>query len=454
MKQLGYILIGLFCLTACNTQVELCDLPVHPHQYELTGNVTYEWGDIPEDERPDSMYIFANRIFNTIRYQFSYNLLTEEGHLLKYLPNRGDTPTNEGTPKARNGEITGNDDTTGTGNGETTGGNGDTAGGEGTTDIGDNLPEGEGPAEDDDTQEEPEVIIPTYSDFSVRAGQYQLLTINHSEAFGLDSLDAFMGNTAVKSSVLGITYYRHNRPYYDQKEVNDWTDFNQGYDFIQDAGGVYYDMQTANTEKSGNLRITFRPNSITQKVTFNFNIQLQGEYMDVDSVRGEVSGVCPGLRLFTNYLDMDAVHSCRMFFVAETNKSSLASDSIVRCSATVNVPSIINSEDENMKTGPGIIYLGATVSAKKIDDKGKETTIRKTCFAGINLRKYLLAQPLTKLTDGNGIHHVITEPEVVIDIEPIFPITLDEVLDSTNPEGNINYWFQEEGSNGDHDIEI
>ena len=83
-KHLPYIIMCLI-LVGC-TKVELCDMPTHPHQYTL--NVTYNWpADMAEEERPDSMYIIANRLFNTLRYQFSYNLETKEGRLIDIWTN-------------------------------------------------------------------------------------------------------------------------------------------------------------------------------------------------------------------------------------------------------------------------------------------------------------------------------------------------------------------------------
>ena len=451
MRRIAYIFILLCCLTSCSTEVELCDVQVHPHRYELNVDYQFESGAV----HPDSMYIFANRIFNTIRYQFSYNLLTEEGKLLKYLPNKGeetDTDTDAQTSIARNGdEGTGTGDDTGTGD-NTDGDNGDGTTDDNTGDTESNEGDNEGNVDEettpDENEEETEPQVPVFTDFSVRAGQYQILTINQSESFVLDSVNYFMSDALVQSSVLGITYRRYSRPQYQGQSVEKWVDFNQGYDFVQDAGPIYYDMQAIDTETGGNMNIVFKPQAITQEITFNFNVKLNGKGLTLDSIRGEVSGVCAGMGLFTRYLDMDAIHSCRTVFHADMGQMS--GDSIVPCTATVYVPSLINSEDENMKTGPGIIYL--TASVKATDEDGTE--VFKTCYAGINLRKYLLEQPLTKLADGNGIHHVITEQKVVINIEPMFPIYREEILQSTEPEGNIDYWFQEEDGKGDHDIEV
>lgn len=419
MKHIGFIFIICLYFSGC-TQVELCDVPLHPHQYEL--NVTYNWpADILEEERPDSMYIIGNRLFKNIRYQFSYNLLTEEGRLMKfwsYETNTDPTPT---PIASRNGE------------GEDTN--------EGTTE--DNTEET--PTDPEETPAEPEEE--PLSDFSIRSGQYQMMTFNHSPSILIDSLDRYMADNHVKSSSLGISYQPYDYPQYKGEPYTQWTDFNKGYCYVENVGPLFVAQQTVDTENQQRINLTFTPEVLTQEITFDFDIQLSGEQVVVDAVRAEVSGVSRFVKLINRYIDMDATQSGRMIF--DATPGTMTSDSLVACTGKVHVAGLMNSEDETMKTGPGLLYIA--VYAHATDDNGK--MVRKTCYAGINLRSYILEQPLTKLTE-DGYHHTISQPKVTIRIESRLPVSREEIVGITHPEGNIEYWFKEEGNKGDYDLEV
>ena len=417
MKHIGFIFIVCLCLSGC-TQVELCDAPLHPHQYEL--NVTYNWpADLLEEERPDSMYIIGNRLFKNIRYQFSYNLLTEEGRLMKFWSNETNTAP---TPIAsRNGE------------GEETN--------DGTTE--DNTEETPTEPEEEPTEPEEEPL----SEFSIRSGQYQMMTFNHNQSILIDSLDRYMSDNQVKSSSLGISYQSYDYPQYKGKPYTQWTDFNKGYCYVENVGPLFVAQQTVDTENQQRVNLTFTPEVVSQEITFLFDIQLSGRDVVVDSVRAEVSGVSRFVKLLNRHIDMDATQSARMIF--DATPATMTSDSLVACTGKVHVAGLMNSEDETMKTGPGLLYIAAYVHAT--DDNGK--MVRKTCYAGINLRSYILEQPLTQLTE-DGYHHTISQPKVTIRIESRLPVSREEIVGITHPEGNIEYWFKEEGGKGDYDLEV
>ena len=396
------------------TRVELCDFGTHPHQYGL--HVTFNWpSDLSKEERPDSMYILANRLYNTIRYQFSYNLLTAEGRLMSFWSHETGAVS---TPLSRTGE------------GEDTSDNPDTA-----------------PEEIPDVEEDNQPDSMTVSDFSLRSGQYQMLTFNHTDAIVIDSLDRYMTSNSVKSSSLGISYHQYAYPQFKGKPYTQWTDFNKGYNYVENVGPLVMAQETVNAENQSTVHLTFAPEILTQEITFDFDIQLSGRNVVVDSVRAEVSGVSRSIKLFTKYIDMDATQSCRMIFDAVP--ASMGADSLVTCSGKIHVPGLMNSEDETMKTGPGLLYIAAYVHAK--DTTGG--IVRKTCYAGINLRSYLLEQPLTQLTE-DGYHHIISQPKVTIHIESRLPISMEEVLGASRPEENIEYWFKEENGKGDYDLEV
>ena len=430
MKHIGFILVVYLCLTGC-THVELCDVALHPHQYEL--NVTYNWpADISEDERPDSMYIVGNRLFKNIRYQFSYNLLTEEGRLMKFWSN--ETSTTPTPIASRNGD----------GSNDENGAESEEGSADGTDDNQEN-PEGTptNPEEEEPAVPENEPL----SDFSIRSGQYQMLTFNHSENILIDSLDRYMADNRVKSSSLGISYHAYDYPQYKGKPYTQWTDFNKGYCYIENVGPLFMAQQTVDTENQQRIDLTFTPEVLTQEITFNFDIQLSGRGVVVDSVRAEVSGVSRYVKLFNRHIDMDATQSGRMIF--DATPAAMTSDSLVACTGKVHVAGLMNSEDETMKTGPGLLYIA--VYAHATDDNGQ--MVRKTCYAGINLRSYILAQPLTQLTE-DGYHHTISQPKVTIRIESRLPVSREEIVGITDPERNIEYWFKEEGGKGDYDLEV
>ena len=426
MKNIGYLTaMCLLYFTSC-TQVELCDVSIHPHQYEL--NVTYNWpADIAEEERPDSMYILGNRLFNNIRYLFSYNLDTEEGRLMNFWSIESGT-TGTALSRGDTDENTDTDTNTGT---ET----------EGESENTENNEE-ETPEEEPTTPEEEPL-----SDFSIRTGQYQMLTFNHANSIVIDSLDRYMADNKVKSSSLAIGYKLYDYPQFKGKAYTYWTDFNKGYRYTENVGPLFVAQQMVDTENEQRVNLSFTPEVLTQEITFNFDIQLSGKYVMVDSVRAELSGVSRYVKLFTRHIDMDATQSCRMIF--DFTPASMTGDSLVACTGKVHVAGLMNSEDENMKTGPGLLYIAVYTHAK--DASGK--IVKKTCYAGINLRSYLLEQPVTQLTE-DGYHHVISQPKITINIVSRLPISREEIIGVSHPEGNIEYWFKEEGNKGDYDLEV
>lgn len=424
-----YAIIGIMCLLFIGcTQVELCDVGVHPHQHELV--VEYNWpDDMLEEERPDSMYILANRLFNNLRYQFSYNLLTEEGRLMRFWSHdthqqtfarssRGDEET-EG--ENTEGEDTGNEDT-------------------GNEDTGE---EGSGDNPGDEIL--PDSVI--FTDFALRRGFYQMLSFNHTEAVNIDSLDNYMASNMVNSNSLGISYNEYEYPQYKGEAYTRWTDFNKGYPYLENVGPIFMAEQTVEVENQHPVRVTFDTELITQEIKFHFDIQLSGKNVVVDSVRAEASGISRFMKLVTRHIDMDATRSGRMIF--DLTPEAMSGDSVVTCIGKIHVPGMMNSEDQRMKTGPGLLYVAAYVHTTDADGK----IVRKTCYAGINLRSYILEQPLTKLTE-DGYHHVISQPKVSIYIESPLPISQEEILGAKDPDYNIEYWFKEEDGKGDYDLEV
>ena len=400
-----YIITCLF-LSGC-VKVELCEISTHPHLYPL--NVSYDWpSNLTEEELPDSMYIIANRLFNTLRYQFSYNLETKEGSLIDIWTN-----DNSYSPlSSRNG-------------------------GEGT----------EGTGSTEGTEEELEPEIPELGEFSIRAGQYQMLTINHSELFTIDSLKEYMDDNSTKSADLGVSYHQYDYPRYKNETYNEWTDFNKGYKYVENPGAILYAQKTVNTEENHNVNINFDTERLTQEITFNLNIQLSGRDVVVDSVRAEISGVSQNVKLLSKYIDMDATRSCRMIF--DMTPDAMRTDSVVFCTGKVHVLGLMNSEDETMKSGPGILHIAVYAHTQS----QTKQIVKKTCYAGINLRNHILEQPLTMLTE-DGLHHTISQPTVTIDIKNMLPISQNEILDILEPEHNIEYWFKEEDNKGKYDVEV
>lgn len=435
MKHIGIISVICLFITSC-IEVELCDVNTHPHQYEM--KVSYTWPtDLAEEEQPDSMYIIANRLFSTIRYQFSYNLITEEGRLINFWTH--EKSNNASTYGARSGEDT----SSGEGSTEGSTGEGGSEGeGENTEDSTD---EEVGEEEEEEEPEEEEPVV--FSEFSVRAGQYQFITLNHTELVKVDSLDKYMESNKVNSSNLGVSYHQYDLPYYKGELHKHWVDFNKGYRYVENPGPLFYQLKTVVTEKNQLINIQFEPERLSQEITFKLDIQLSGEYVTVDSVQAEISGVSPSVKLLSKHIQMDATKSCRMLF--EATPGTMTGDSIVPCVGKVNVLGLMNSEDETMKTGPGLLYLAVFVHT--VDADGN--MVQKTCYAGINLRNHMLAQPLTKLTE-DGYHHTISQPQVTIEIESRLPITREEILGVTHPGGNTEYWFKEEGNKGDYDLEV
>lgn len=437
MKHIGFIIAICLYLISC-TQVELCDVSLHPHQYEL--NVTYNWPtDLAEEDRPDSMYIVGNRLFKNIRYQFSYNLLTEEGRLMKFWESKKSQTNNTTVALSRNGSESEEETDNGTDN-ETDSGNGET-----TNDNEENAEDDSTASEEEST--EPEEEVQPLTDFSIRSGQYQMLTFNHTSSIIVDSLDRYMTDNRVKSTSLGLSYHLYDYPQYKGKAYTHWTDFNKGYQYIENVGPLLMAQQTVDTENQQRINLNFTPEVLTQEITFNFSIQLSDRDIVVDSVRAEVSGVSRYVKLFSRYIDMDATRSCRMIF--DAIPATMTADMQVACTGKVHVAGMMNSEDETMKTGPGLLFIAAYVHTT--DDNGN--IIKKTCYAGINLRSYILEQPLTQLTE-DGYHHTISQPKVTIHIESLLPISKEEILGITHPEENIEYWFKEEGGKGDYDLEV
>ena len=461
------IFVAICCLLVVScVKVDLCQEEYHPHTGILA--ISYDWQEIPEADRPDSMLVFANRIINTWRCGFitPREGTNEEGIGGRYrfgaihkdrtaiYPTEPENPINPDTP---NEEEPANPDTP---NEE-----------EGTTSPDIPNEENEGPTTED-------TVVPNDT-FHVRAGEFQLVAINsehmiHSdgesvEDFRIELLEEYENNQLGIRDLI-ISYVERDLKSDPSLNIydKDWIDFNRYAKYIASEIRPIYRATIHHKEGSqeftkairsnSTIPVTLYPEKITQDVTISFPV-IGEDGVYVDSMIAEISGIPHKMRIYSGELLTDK--TLKMLFKIPTpeqqrdttiniqieEKEETVKAWVSDFEETISVMGLMRNNDQSYTTGAGIMQL--CVYAHTTDrETGK--TKSKTIYAKVNLFNTIKRAQLLKRTDSDAI--VQATKKGMLRIEDSFLIiTRDLLIQTSDDDVSIDTWKE---MDGDIDIDI
>lgn len=447
-KLLSLIVIStVLAFTAC-TDAELCYQAEHPHTAGVT--FVFDWQD--QQERPDTMGVIAYRIVNNWKRFMAVNSTTSTGHYVdtasvKQMLTRADD--------GGLGVDTGTDDGT-TDDGTTTDGNQPENGnGSGTLDDGDDMGDNTG----DDSGMDTDVSVDTdsvvidrpLSEFRIRQGEYKFV------AFPLDSSEVNFSELAEfvladgrgkHLNDVNINYREYNRrdPRL-RKKVNGWSDYNQYSLYIQpDMEPIYYDtVAIVKVNENEHRTITFRPRPITQNVDIYFDItkDVSKQPFVIDSVWAEIAGVPRTINLSNGHLDITKTD--KMMFPTTLSNSlgdtltperpDSATSTLVHCHGNIDVTGIVNAQNEDKTSGPGIMQVMIYAHVGEGEDKKV-----KKIQGEINLYNTIAQANSIKISeDGqwaerNGDH-------IVLRINALLVIDGEAIIKAEDINDGVDIWL-------------
>ena len=226
----------LFGIQSC-TDVKLEDKSGLPDNVKV--NFSLDWpSDIPEEERPEQVYVAMSRIINTVHYVWLTDLSGNIGQ--SYLPQE---------PGA-GGTVT--------------------------------------PA---DAADEPDVPG------TVSNGEYYIMAFNDAQsAYTIDALDDFASDKAVSLRDL----YAVSSPLTPEEIGRDHADFNPAFGYVKESIPLFLDVkkQTLFPDMTPDVALDMR--SLTQKITFRIEIEVEeGVAISGERMEAEISGVAGRIQMMS-----------------------------------------------------------------------------------------------------------------------------------------------------------
>ncbi len=448
-------ILGVFLVmscVSCETDPGLCDESVHPHRATMV--VKMVW-DEKYENRPDTMYFLANRIFNSWKCGMVVSAESDSSDNIvtgRYLFNPpppielDDTFEEDDEPD----EIIPDSDV--------------------PEDDGIELANEEQPDEPsvpDDTpsQDEVEVEIPNYetgsyeNPFRILNGTYKMLVFNmDSTQIKYENLDGFLSDNVEDYRTLNdvnIVYRAYALNNDTLKKVSSsWHDYNpypagDARRYIQsEMPAVYFDTLTRKGIYMGVLNeCEFKPLPLTQRIEVRFTIDkiIEDENgvikpFKIDSVVAEISGIPHKINLSNGYVDITKTY--KMLFrmdVLDINGRPLSSsaDSVnakkLMCRGVIDVTSIVASASPDLFVGPGIMCVRISTSSTVNGYK-----ISKDIPGRINLTHAIKeADLLEYVLDRQTARRKKTHASIVIST----PVRINgNVIEETAEGGAVDKW--------------
>ena len=342
------------CLCGACTDAELCYDIEHPHKGNARFAFNWSTGNSQGNNVPDSMFVIADRIFNSWKCGLKADSKTGEG---RYLINEPETKV-EGESDNATAEAT--------------------------------------------------------KDFRLRTGTYKMVTFNMDDT-ELDYSDVYTymndRKNEFKLQDIYVKYksYHKNDPAL-RKPTEVWVDYNPYSQYIQaEMPAVFFDtLESVGVIHNKDILCSFTPEPLTQDIEISFRIQKLGTTpFIVDSVIAEMSGIPHKVNLSNGYIDITKTY--KMMFklnMEDTNGTPFEDDNTARkqlvCRKSINVTTIVGSNSGSMTSGPGIMQV--LIFATAIDNStGTEFKVKKKIQGKINLCNTINAANLIEHTD-DGQH--------------------------------------------------
>ena len=469
------ICLLVLCFVGC-TDADLCPEPLDAHPHRAVVSYSFNWDNV-SGSRPDSMYVLAYRVIN----QWKSSVAVESNgsparghyvwHVLDDEPSMTETPTGEGPGE---GDVTGDEsgerDDTGEGSGE---GDGTGEGSEEGDDTGDGSEEGgatrDEPEVGDGSEEEPEVEEPIAEEpepevrdttrFALKSGDYKFVTFNvQDEELDFSRVNEYLRSDTMHLQSLDISYKTYIKGDDALRfTIPDWVDYNaygSNDRYMQPSTqAVYYDTISVRSLRSnGEYHINFaNPRRLTQHIEILFDVrkEVYNVPFTVDSVFAEISGIPYTINLSTGYIDI--AQTKKMMFkmgiardvASGEDPTDTEDNTLLHCSAAIDVPSIVKSASDDLLMGPGIMQVMIFCSAE--DPLDTSQRLNKKFQGIINIYNTLKAADLIGYTSDRQ-HAMRNRESARLVIKTDLRVDGEKILDSPDDEAGLDRWLREDGN--------
>ena len=378
------VLLFLVFSISC-TDVELCPESPEDHPHNAIVTYSFDWGS-QSRQRPDSMYVLAYRVIN--QWKSSVKISAEEnpasGHFLWPLPDSLSAPGQPDTTR-----------------------------------------------------------------FSLKSGDYKFITFNVDESeLDYSHVTRYIRDDNIHLQDLHVTYKTYAKGDSALRyTLKDWIDYNvygESNRYMQPSvGAIFYDtISVRSLRANGQYHINFaRPRPLTQqvKVLFDVRKEISGVPFTVDSIFAEISGIPPTINLSTGYIDI--THTKKIMFKTQFQKDT-ESNTLVHCSADIDVPSIVQSSSDDLVMGPGIMQVMIFCSTVDPQNPTGEKLSKK--FQGIiNLYHTLKEANLLAYTPDRQ-HALRSKESGTLNIKAVLVIDGEKILESPDNEAGLDRWIRED----------
>lgn len=318
------------------TKVDLCEEPQHIHRGNI--ELIFPWGDVPKDQRPDSMFALISRAVTT--------------HHMGY--------------------VTGSD----------------------SSSVGGSYQFGsmyEDSVTDNPDDPDPQPLMAKVGSYRVFAFNYDI--VESHERYRFENFDQFAhneGDNTIDINDLYISYVPHElTDTYLPPYSKGWIDTNPYSKYIAaNMRPLYravndYDEKaqsyTFSVKEQGETEVYLYPQKATQDITITFPIYL--EYTDEDTVSAdniiaEISGIPHRMNFNSGELYVDTTYKVLFKMELDTENAKETKLEVnkdtkdtltfkeVQCTKTISVTGLLANEGPEYATGAGIMQLCAHLSTK------------------------------------------------------------------------------------------
>lgn len=399
-------------LCAC-TDIDLCPEDSHPHRAQV--RFVHEWGEYDDDrDRPDSMYVIANRVINY--WKMTAAIYTKKGE-----PNEG---------KGRY--------------------------------VYNQLSPSQPPQEEEESREGLSVYDKEV--FDLQVGEYKFYTFTATNQMDMRSIDKFISTDDNNMTNEGFTieyntYEKTNEVFMREmdrimepltaKGFSGWVDFNPYSSYMLPASRpLFIDSVNITPVTQGRTEvISFSPKPATQTITINVKIRkkaTEGCTFKVEGVIGEVSGVPHAINISNGFIDIATTNKMMFPFSFAGIEEDTEDNDFLTCTARINVPSIVKSNTDEATIGPGLLQAFIYCTVYRDGHEPQQKKIQGI----LNMYDELTAANLIEITeDGNHARRIGREH--TIDIGP--EIVIDGSMAIPSDEEGIKGWIQ---TGKDIDVEL
>lgn len=399
-------------LCAC-TDIDLCPEDSHPHRAQV--RFVHEWGEYDDDrDRPDSMYVIANRVINY--WKMTAAIYTKKGE------------PNEGKGRYVYNQLS--------------------------------------PSQPPQGGEESRDGLSVYDKevFDLQVGEYKFYTFTATNQMDMRSIDKFISTDDNNMTNEGFTieyntYEKTNEVFMQEmdrimepltaKGFSGWVDFNPYSSYMLPASRpLFIDSVNITPVTQGRTEvISFSPKPATQTITINVKIRkkaTEGCTFKVEGVIGEVSGVPHAINISNGFIDIATTNKMMFPFSFAGIEEDTEDNDFLTCTARINVPSIVKSNTDEATIGPGLLQAFIYCTVYRDGHEPQQKKIQGI----LNMYDELTAANLIEITeDGNHARRIGREH--TIDIGP--EIVIDGSMAIPSDDEGIKGWIQ---TGKDIDVEL